>query len=449
MTDFMGPAVRRHPDAVAADDGKREWSWAALDAEATEWAGRLRAAGTMEGESVALLLPPGLDALAALHGAFRTGALVAPLHPSLTPPERADALEALDPVALVDATGVHHRRAAHPAGARADDAVAVLWTSGTSGRPRGVLITEGGLRANTEGARRRLGLTSADRWYASLSPAHVGGLVLLVRAAILGCRLHIPGPFALDDLVAAIDGGTVTHASLVPAMLRRLLEVRGESPPPPTLRCLLIGGAAAPPELVRRALDAGFPLALSYGMTEATSQAATAPPADVAADPTSVGRPLPGVEARVTADGALQLRGPTISPGLLDGTPLVDAEGWLDTGDRAVWTDDGRLRITGRRSDRIVSGGVTVDAREVEAVLRTHPAVDDACVVGLPDERWGEQVAALLVGTPEREPFDRWIRERLSPAKRPRRLRSVAALPLNRNGKVDRSAVRALLLGSV
>lgn len=447
MIDFLGPAARRAPHALAATDGERRWSWAELEAEAEGWARRLRAAGAGPGGRVALQFAPGLDGLAALHGAFRTGALVAPLHPALTAPERAAALDALRPAVVVDDGGVHGAAGTAGAGAPPAGAAAVLWTSGTSGRPRGVLISERGLRANTEAARRRLGLTPEDCWYASLSPAHVGGLVLLVRAAILGCRLRLPNPSAPPDLVAALETGGVTHASLVPTMLRRVLEAWGGRPPPPTLRCLLIGGAATPPELVRQALTAGLPLALTYGMTEATSQVATAPPEEVAADPTSVGRPLEGVQVRIAAEGALQLRGPTISPGLLDGTPLVDAEGWFDTGDRATVGADGRLRIVGRRSDRIVSGGVTVDAREVEAVLLSHPAISEACVVGLPDEQWGEQVAALVVGTPDPAALDDWLRARLSPAKRPRRFRSVAALPLNRNGKVDRARARALLLG--
>ncbi len=452
MTDFLARAVAARPDAVAVDDGRETWTYADLGERAARWARRFREGGAAPGRVVALHAEPGRELVAALHGAFRTGARVAPLHPDLSAPEREAALQALDPVMVVDAgreaANLPDPEAGGDAPTPDEGPVAVLWTSGTSGRPRGVLLTEAGLRASAEGSRLRLGLGPDDVWYASLSPAHVGGLALLVRAAILQCGLAMGGRFSARDLSDLVDRGRVTHASLVPTMLLRLLETRSDAPPPPTLRCLLIGGARAPRDLVDRALAAGFPLALTYGLTEASSQVATAAPPDVRRDPTSVGRPLAGVEVRIDDAGQVHVRGPTVSPGLVDGTRLTDAQGWFATGDLGSLDGDGRLRIVGRRADRIVSGGATVDAHEVEAALRHHPAVMDACVVGLPDATWGELVGAAVVVSPEgpdRDELDRWIRERLSPAKRPRRIVQVDALPRNPNGKVDRAAVRRLL----
>lgn len=445
MTDFLGEALSRDPRAIAADDGERRWSWETLDREARRAESLLREAGAAPGARIALLLHPGLEPLATLHGAFRTGALVAPLDPRLTAPEQAAAFEALDPSVVVDERGVRPRDRRRPEIGLPHPAEVVLWTSGTSGSPRGVLLTAAGLRASAAAAARRLDLAADDVWYASLSPAHVGGLALLVRAAILGCGLQLRGRFSIDALVELVESGAVTHASLVPTMLLRFLEARAASPPPSTLRCLLIGGAHTPPDLVERALAAGLPLALTWGMTEATSQAATAPPVEVRANPHSVGRPLSGVELRLSPEGEVQLRGPTISPGLLDGRRLTDGDGWLSTGDLGEQDGRGHLRITGRRSDRIISGGVTIDAHEIEAVLRAHPEVRDGCVVGTPDRVWGERVAALVVGTATDEALDRWLRTHLSPAKLPRTLRRADALPLNRNGKVDRAAVRRRL----
>jgi O-succinylbenzoic acid--CoA ligase len=197
------------------------------------------------------------------------------------------------------------------------------------------------------------------------------------------------------------------------------------------------------------ALAAGLPIALTYGLTEATSQVATASPAEVRSDPDSVGRPLEGVDVRISADGEILVRGPTVAPGLWGGGTLTDEGGWLATGDLGSLDGQGRLRVTGRRSDRIVSGGATVDAHEVEAVLRTHPSISDACVVGIPDPTWGQRVTAAVVGVPghavDPDVLREWLRPRLSPAKRPKRIHAVAALPLNPNGKVDRAAVRRLV----
>jgi O-succinylbenzoic acid--CoA ligase len=183
--------------------------------------------------------------------------------------------------------------------------------------------------------------------------------------------------------------------SLVPVQLARLLEVRRGAPAPAGFRCALIGGAHAPQELVGRARRAGWPLALTYGSTELSSQIATAPP-DVVDG--SVGPALPGVELRIGPDDEILVRGSTMARAYLyeDRTtaPVAAPDGWYHTGDLGHLDERGHLRVTGRRSDRIVTGGVTVDAVEVEEALRSHPAVIDAAVVGLPDPEWGDRAAS-------------------------------------------------------
>lgn len=458
MTDFLAEAAANAPHRVAIDDGAATWTFAQLDARVAERENELRSAGAQPGRTVIVEAESTLPSLVTLHAVMRTGALLAPLDPALRPREREAALAALRPWLTVSGTDVT------PASTDSSSAVgrhippgtvAVLWTSGTTGAPRGVLIHESGLRASAEATRRRLDLSASDRWYASLAPTHVGGLALLTRAAILGSRLLLRGRFSTRDLEHLVDSGSVTHTSLVPTMLRRLLDSRGDRPPPPSLRCVLLGGAHTPRDLLRRALDAGYPVALTYGMTEATSQVATAPPDLVRRKPGTVGPPLHGLEVRTgpdsgpSAPGRIHVRGPTVSPGLLDGTSLVDDAGWFATGDLGHVDAEGDLWISGRMSDRIISGGVNVDPTEVEQELRRHPAIQDACVIALPDPEWGEAVAALLVekrrpdgrASDERTTLadvDAWVRVHLSPAKRPKRMRFVDALPLNRNGKIDR-----------
>jgi O-succinylbenzoic acid--CoA ligase len=346
--------------------------------------------------------------------------------------------------------------------------VAVLWTSGTSGAPRGVALTEHGLRASATASSHRLSLSPSDVWFASLSLGHVGGLALVTRALMLGAPLVAPGAFAVEDLVDGIRNGTeagpLTHVSLVPTQLLRLLDRWGGTPPPDSFRCALVGGAATPEPLLTRALESGWPLALTYGMTEMTSQVATAAPPHVRAKPGSVGAPLPGVELRIEADGEVLVRGTPRAAGYVaTEEPLVDDHGWYHTGDLGRLDSDGDLWIVGRRSDRIMSGGVTVDPHEVEAVLRQHPQVRDACVVGLPDEEWGERVAALLVlahtggedgeadppgdDTLRLERLEDWAAGRLGAARRPRAWATADVLPLNANGKLDRASVRARFTG--
>jgi o-succinylbenzoate---CoA ligase len=282
----------------------------------------------------------------------------------------------------------------------------------------------------------------------------VGGLALVARALMTGAVLVAHGPIDTHGLVRLlrrretdVDRPPITHLSLVPTQLDRLLAAWGANPAPPALRCVLIGGAHAPGDLVHRAVDSGWPVSLTYGMTEMWSQVATAPPALTRSRPGTVGAPLPGVEVTFSDDGELLVRGPTRALGYVgsdDATHLADEDGWYRTGDLASLDDEGLLRITGRRSERIISGGVNVDPVEVEDILRGHPAVRDAAVVGLPSGEWGETVAAALV--PVWDSFDLaevedFVRARLGGPKRPKMWKVEADLPRNANGKVDRPAV--------
>ena len=426
LGDFLAEAAVRWPDRRALSGGGQAWTFAELDDWVSELASRIREEDAPGAEDVlALVVDPTPEGLAALLAATRAGVTVAPLNPRLTPAEHEAALRAL-------------------ADAR-PDGMAVLWTSGTSGAPRGVVLTADNLRASALAAAERLDLGPEDRWLASLSVAHVGGLALVTRALVLGSEIVAEGPFDAERALELIRTGRVTHASLVPTQLLRLVERSGDAPPPPSFRCALIGGAQAPADLVARSVAAGWPVALTWGMTEMSSQVATAPPALVREKPGTVGAPLEGVEVRVDETGELHARGPTRARGYVGSQEaLVDDGGWYATGDLGRLDEDGHLWITGRRSDRLMSGGVTVDPHEVEGVLRAHPAVMEACVVGLPDPEWGEKVVAAVVpveGTFDLEEVDRWSRERLGPAKRPRRWLLLDALPLNANGKVDRAEV--------
>lgn len=415
----------------------RSLDLAALD-EAVDRRAEALAGETTSGRVHALTVAPEADSVVELLALWRLGVTPAPLNPALTGRELRHARRALE-------------------GWAGRGAQVVLWTSGTSGSPRGVALGAAGLAAHVDAVSARLGVEPAsDLWAATLSPAHVGGFMLLFRALLTGSPAALPGPLDAPGLARLLDGGVVadglrrpvTHLSLVPTQLRRLLEARGAAPAPAGLRCVLLGGAHAPRPLLERALAGGWPVALTWGMTEMSSQVATATPDEVRRKPGSVGRPLEGVEVRVGVGGELLVRGPGRALGYLGGTALPDEGGWYPTGDLGHVDEAGALFVTGRRSDRIVTGGVTVDAREVEEAVRAHPSVSDACVVGVPDEEWGEVVAALVVpveGEFDAEEVGAWLRGRLSGPKRPRRWGLAAGLPLNANGKVDRARVRERL----
>lgn len=437
-------------------------AWHDLESLVDRRAGELLAGGLEPGAVHPLTVDADRDGVVELLALWRVQAVPVPLNPRLTDDERSLALGML--------------RAAPP------DCQAILWTSGTAGRPRGVALGRAGLLAHVEAVAERLALDGSEVWLASLSPAHVGGLALVARAVLTGATAVTPGPLDPEALARLLRGASpaVTHLSLVPTQLDRLLAVWGPGAAPPQLRCILIGGAHAPTDLVTRATAAGWPLALTYGMTEMWSQVATATPTSTRLHPGAVGSPLAGVEVRIAADQEIHVRGPTLALGYVverapsrgpeaegaappgdpppggepvrtapatHASPVTDADGWYRTGDLGDLDDEGLLRITGRLSDRIISGGVNVDPVEVEEVLRRHPAVLDAAVVGVPSREWGETVGAVVVpvwGEFELSEVEAFLRAKLGGAKRPRVWKMERRLPLNANGKLDRAAARAL-----
>jgi len=364
-----------------------------------------------------------------------------------------------------------------------------LWTSGSGGSPKVVGHSWSGLIANARAVNQRVGFDADSVWLATLAWAHVGGLALIPRAAAAGAALAFGSArFDASTALARLREQRVTHVSLVPAMAHRLIE-RAE-PPPATLRVALVGGAAMPPAVTARAIAAGWPISLTYGMTEAGSQIATASPEESRTQPSCVGLPLANAEIRIesaknrhaaeehdtamdrgpadhrsaaedrdtAADdsvaniaepGEVYVRGSGLFLGYL-GEPARDPEAWFATGDLGHLDQDGRLRVTGRRSARIVSGGTNVDPLEVEAEIARHPDVRDACVIGVPDPAWGEIVSCVVaadrVDRADLETdLDAWTKQRLSGARVPRRWKIVEALPRTATGKVDRARVRDLL----
>ena len=453
--DPLGEAARHAPGALAVLDGAgAALAYGELDLRAGKIARGLQRSGLGAGDLVAVALPHCADSVALLHAIWRIGAAVLPLHLAWGDAERRAGIETAGGVArVIDERGSVAELTRAPAGeevacgaSRDPDILAArVLTSGSTAAPRPVPITHGSLEASASAVIERLELRPTDRWLTSLSMGHIGGLALLHRAAVAGCALVIEDGFDAGRLARRIDSGDVTHAALVPVMLSRLLDKRGERAPPRSLRCLLVGGAPLPGPLLERTLDLGYPVALTYGLTEAASQVATAPPARVRAKPGTVGRPLAGIEVRIhPAAGAasggvgeIRVRGRTV-PGEL----LVD--GWLRTGDLGRRDAEGDLWITGRVSERIITGGVNVSPGEVEAALLGHPAVREVAVFGATDPEWGERVVALVVPEdPARPPslaalLD-YARPRLAPAKRPREVRIAAEVPRTAIGKLDRT----------
>lgn len=337
----------------------------------------------------------------ALRAAWDDGDAVLPVDPRLPAGNAA---------ALVEALGV---------GEPVDPDVAlVVPTSGTTGMPKGVQLTHDQVAASAEATSSHLGIDrDRHRWLACLPLAHVGGLSVVTRAWHTGTPLEVHDGFDADAVDDAARRGC-THVSLVGTALARIDASRWD--------CIVLGGSAPPVDRPANAVA-------TYGMTETGS--------GVVYD----GHALPGVELRIET-GEILVRGAMVATSYRDGTPVVDAEGWLHTGDLGA-LDDGVLTVHGRRGDMIITGGENVHPDPVERRLRQHPAVADAAVVGRPDPEWGQRVVAVLEVTPgESAPtldeLRDWVRAELPTWSAPKALEVVDALPRTSLGKVRRAAVR-------
>lgn len=484
--------VRAHALEAGVDaaviDGSVRWTWADLDERVDALAGELVRAGIAAGAIAALLAGPSAPAIAALLAILRAGAVAAPIPGGLTGRELAAAFDVVDPAlilhdsALTSATAglgrrtmaievvahpaveVVDRRAikafgdAGPAAGRDPGAPAVIvLTSGTTGSPRGVVLSA---RAMAASAESWLGaLPPATGWLLALGLGHVAGLGVLWRAMARRVPLRIVPPAEPATQLAAMIGELPpSHVSLVPGQLARLLDARGEAPAPPALRAVLLGGGPIPPALVTRAVLAGWPVVPTYGLTETGSGVTALPIVDASLYPGSAGPPLPGVRIRIDepdADGVGEIVVETEArfSGYVGGAarPTSITEP-VRTGDLGRLDGAGRLFVVDRRLDRIVRGGENIAPAEVEAVLLEHPVVADAAVVGRPHPLWGQvPVAAIVLRDGDSDPGDEALaahcRTSLAGFKVPEGFVRLDVLPRTAGGKLRREAVRALLAG--
>jgi o-succinylbenzoate---CoA ligase len=289
---------------------------------------------------------------------------------------------------------------------------------------------------------------------------HIGGLAILFRGVIGAVPVVLHERFEPGIALSAIDEGA-TLLSVVPTMLQRLLDARGDMPWPPHLRCVLLGGSAAPRRLVEECVRRGLPVAPTYGLTEATSQVTTLLPAQAPRKWSSSGLPLPLTELRVATPagagrsgevGEIEIRGPEVFAGYLDDDVVGSAhmvDGWFRTGDAGHLDSDGYLYVLDRRDDLIISGGENVYPAEIERVLREHPSVLDAGVIGVADESWGSRPVAAVVwsGEPDQAGPEllRHCQQHLSRYKIPDRFVQLSELPRSPSGKLLRRALREMI----
>ncbi|MEX0744738.1 MAG: AMP-binding protein [Phycisphaeraceae bacterium] len=439
ISNWLAAAAAAHPQRTALVSRGGQLTYSQLRRRVERASSGLAGLGVSQGDRVATTLA-GADLVVLTHAVLRLGAAIAPLDPNLTLAELEPITDALAPVAVVSNLEQVEQMFAPPnvppPPLGLDDVLCVIHSSGTGGAPKAIELTYGNHLWSAVGCGMRIGMQPSDRWLCCLPMHHIGGFAIAIRCAIYGATAIVER-FEAARTAETLRHEDVTIVSLVATMLDRLLE-RGDRFG--DLRCALLGGGPAPESLVERAVEASFPVAPTYGMTETCSQVTTLAPGEVHERPGSAGRPLAAARVRVGEDGRIAVSGPTVGPA------LVDEGGWLQTADLGRLDEDGFLYVLGRADQVIVTGGENVSPEEVESVLVEHPAVADVAVFGRDDLRWQNAVVAAVVMREgehtDADGLNEFCRARLSGFKIPKQFEFVPELPRNEQGKLLRARLR-------
>ena len=433
VMDWLARSAAETPEAPALVFEDRTFTYAEMDGAADAAASILGATPRLASGAVALWGERDPATVAALWGIPRHGAMAVPVDPGLPPADSMDltrraGVRALWAIPDRGIDGLLARRAppANGWGPGHPDSRFLIHTSGSEGAAKGVILTGENIAAAAEASRLRLGNGPADTWLAVLPLFHVGGLAILWRQAEVGGTVVLHHRFDADAAAAALGDGSVTLASLVPTMLRRILD-RGVKPST-RLRAVLVGGGFASQDLIRRAREAGYPVLPTYGMTETGGQVATVAPDEQVGAPGGVGRPLDGFEVRISGEGRIEVRGAAVSSGYLGEKPREPGS-WFTTGDLGEIDAEGRLTVRGRADNVLVTGGENVSPEVVASVIAGHPGVVAAHALGEPDLEWGTRlvVEVVLQGADVDDVRD-WAASRLSRPAMPREWRVVDRL---------------------
>ncbi len=455
LADIVADSAAQAPDRPALYFEGETVSYTELDRRITEAAAALAARGVGAGDRVALRLPNSPAYVAAFFGALRAGAVVVPLNVLLAPPEVEERVRASTPhVVIDDELPVGGGANAGIVEREDDEPAVILFTSGTSGRPKGAVLTHGSIRAAARNAAEALVLGPDDVVLGAAPFTHVlGQSTGLVSTFLAGAAVAVVPRFEAERTLATMTATRTTILLGVPTMCIALCQAARDASELPPIRIAHVGGAAVPIEVANDfERTFGGEVLEGYGLTE-LSGIATMYRVGERRKPGSVGKPLGGTEIRiheaVDGVGEVQLRGPSVIAGYWQDEEAtreaIDHDGWFSTGDVGYLDDERYLFLVDRKKDLIVRGGYNVYPREVEEALYAHPDVLETAVVGIADERLGEEVAAVVVRRPgataSADELQAWTKERVAAYKYPRRIVFADELPKGPTGKILRRAI--------
>ena len=451
--------------SAARDDAAREalrsergtHTFAQLDVHVARAEGVLAARGFGGATRVAIDASNRFETFVTIQALIARGIPFVPIHPRLTVSERAAQIADADVTATLDDGAIDEllrddaNERAFPDRIDSEQPLATLYTSGTSGRAKGAVLQRRAFVASAHASALNLGWRDDDRWLLCMPLCHVGGLSILTRCLIARRAVVLQPRFDPDAVIRAIERDGVTLLSVVPTMLRALLE-HDRSNVIARSRAMLVGGAACSFDLLEESARRGIHALTTYGLTEACSQVTVQSLGDIPTARRGSGRPVNGTEIEIVGEaggvceaghvGRIRVRGATVMRGYHGHAPIEN--GWIDTGDLGELAADGTLHVHSRRTDLIVTGGENVYPVEVEQTLETIDGVRAALVFGVPDPHWGHVVAAAIVmdrmALVDEAALFGAITARLASHKRPRRVCFTGELPMRPSGKADRHA---------
>ncbi len=462
--DWLRRASRVHGDRTALIHGPLALDYRGLYGRIARLAGRYAAAGLRPGLPLAVVGPAPQLAWG-MYLALHWGCPLLPLDPT----RRAAlglirALRIPQLIADTDlACGARRWPArwlgqdsghpeAVPPPADPDPIQLLIATAGTTGAPKGVMLSARNLAAASTAACHRLGLEADSLWLACLPLHHIGGLSVILRCLRAGAGVLLHEGFDPARVWRDLHAHPITHLSLVPVMLSRLMDHSADAPPPATLRVVLVGGGPLSGRLAERALRSRWPIHASYGLSEAAALVAARALRGRGWDPGDVGTPLAGIQVDVVeegpsaAPGRIRIRGAAVMAGYANADWRrglgLDQDGGFVSQDLGRIDSHGDLHVLGRIDDILVVGGENIHPHEIEAQLCRCPGVEDCAVTARRDPVWGERLIALVCGRAGEPELERWCASRLPGPLRPRRFIKVRELPRNTLGKLARHRLR-------